>query len=156
MRPTPHQHRVRSGFSLAELLFSLGIFTIGILALGGLSLAALKAEQKSVNVVEASQVAVKQLAERSLSASIDPSFWATDHVSTPYAQGSQKVGETEYTFECYDLTVMNSESGDTLGSGVPSNRVKKMDIVVNWYEDSASSGYGKKSLRQTCLVNESQ
>lgn len=143
------------GFTIAELILAFGLLSIGILALGALSLSALKAGQKSTNVFDASQVAVKQLATRAEIAASDPDFWDTDHTVTPYAEGTQMVGKTEYQFRVYASTLMNAETGDTLGAGVPDNRVKKMDIVIEWYAESGSSGYGKKSLRQTCLVNES-
>ena len=143
------------GFSLAELLLAFGLLTISILALGGLSLSAIKASQKSSDVVDASQVAVQQLARVSETAKADPSFWAADHQGTPYTNGTIKVGKTEFSYEIFSQTLQNAVTSQELGNGVAGNRIKKMDIVVTWFGDAEREGYGKRSIRESCLVNES-
>ena len=147
--------RSPAAFTLAEVLLALGLVSLTILTLMALSISALKANRKSSYVVDASQVSVKLLAESAERATGDPSFWSNDFRSQPYENGTHKAGTTEYEYRIYAQTLPDALSGATLGSGSPSNRVKKMDIVVEWHAGSAATGYGKKSVRGSCLVNES-
>lgn len=131
---------------------ALGLLAVGILALSGLSLSALKAGQKSSQVMEAGQVAVMKIEEVSAAARGDSSFWATDHVSSPYTTGSVKVGKTEYSYTVYSRNLINQATGAELGGG--SHRLKKLDIEVSWFGNSSSDGYGKRVLRESCLLNQ--
>jgi hypothetical protein len=144
----------RGGFSLAELLLAFGLLTIGILALIGLSITALKSGQKSSDSIDAAQVATRQLADVRQRAASDADFWQAEHKTVPYETGAVRVGKTDFTFECYSETLLNGETGEALGSGVDGNRVKKLDIVVTWLGEGPKSGYGRRTLRESCLVNE--
>lgn len=144
----------RAGLSLAEVLLALGLLAIGILTLSGLSLSALKAGQKSSSVMEAGQIAVMKLEEVGATARADSSFWLADHLATPYEEGSVKVGKTEYTYRVFSRTLLDQTSGTELGSGVSNNRLKKLDIEISWFGDSQRDGYGKRTLRESCLLNQ--
>lgn len=145
----------QGAFTLAEILLALGLVALSILTLTALSISALKANRKSSYVVDASQVSVKLMAETAERASGDPGFWDNDFRSQPYEKGTHRAGTTEYEYRIYAQTLPDSQTGATIGSGAPGNRVKKMDIVVEWHAGSAATGYGKKTVKGSCLVNES-
>lgn len=142
----------RSGFTLAEILLAFALLATTILTLVALSFYAYKAGKKSSNKTEASQIAVSLLSSVSHSAASDPAFWSADHLSTPYRSGTRKVGKTEYEFEVFSETLINETNGDPLGGA--DNRIKKIDVVVKWFGDSNKEGFGKRSIRNSCLANE--
>jgi hypothetical protein len=145
----------RSGaFTLAEILLALGLVALTILTLTALSVSTLKANRKSTYVVDASQVSMKLMAEVAERAAGDPGFWSTDYRTVPYEEGTHKAGRLEYQYRVFAQTLVDLQSGSNLGASVPTNRVKKMDIVVEWHANSSGTGQGKRTLRSSCLVNE--
>ena len=142
------------GFTLSEVLLAFALLATTILTLIALSLYSAKAANKSTHSVDAAQVARRILDRLASQASTDPTFWTADHTTTPYASGKEKVGRTEFEYEVYSQTLSDRRTGATLGGSGPGNRIKKMDIAVTWFGDSEKSGYGKRSVRDTCLVNE--
>lgn len=143
------------GLSLAEVMVALGLITFMILALAGLSFSTLSSSQKSGDVALATQVAHQQLKRSVETARADPNFWAADHLAAPWTTGTVTVGSTEFRFEVFAQTLVDSVAGTELG-GDPanSNRVKKVDIVVSWMSSGPRVGYGKLSTHASCLVNE--
>ena len=144
----------KRGLSLAEVLLAIGLLAVGILTLSGLSLSALKAGQKSSQVMEAGQVAVMKLEEIRAGVETDNAFWTADHISAPYRQGTVRIGKTEYEYRVYSQTLLDQTTGAELGSAVPDNHLKKLDIEVSWFGDSSRDGYGRRSMRESCLVNQ--
>ena len=147
--------RNKHGFTLAEVMLAFALLTTTILTLVALSLYAAKAGQKSTNAVDASQLTMTLLKRISHQAASDPAFWASDHQTTPYLTGKEKVGHTEFDYEVYSQTLTDNRSGSNLGGTGIGNRIKKMDVVVKWFGDDTRSDYGKRSVRDSCLVNES-
>lgn len=141
-------------FTLAEILLALGLISVSILTLMALSISTMKANRKSTYVVDASQVAMKLMAEVADRAAGDPGFWNSDFRTDPYEKGTHKAGRTEYEYRVFAQTLVDKQSGAELGSAAPSNRVKKMDIVVEWQANSPGAGQGKRTVRGSCLVNE--
>lgn len=64
------------------------------------------------------------------------------------------VQNTEFTFEYRYATLL--DGAQTLGNERPSNRLRKVDLTVSWWNgDEGKPGYGQLSVKSTRLIRES-
>lgn len=147
---------------MGELVVAVGIFAVVILTLVALTASGIRAQRESQELANAALVARRQL-ERELDkvrqdspAGTRAYFWDGDFTSSPFILDRTRVGPTEFTYAIYAHTVDDQISGAQLGTGVANNRLKRVEIVVNWWgsEQQQRQGYGKLSTRASVLVNE--
>lgn len=152
-----------SGLSLGELLVSLGLFAVAILAVLALSLSAARGNQKGFDTSVGSVVAV-QLVDSLINqlkadepAGVYDDFWDNDFSSTPYLTGSLVNNGTEFQYTILARTVVDS-SGTEIGSAVNSNRLKKVDIAVYWWDSETQNrqGYGNLKVVNSRLISEAE
>lgn len=142
----------RAGFTLMELLLSLGLIAVAILALMGMALVSVQARQKSFDTETAYQVAqneLQRIVDGALSdtpAGLQAAFF--EHSSSvPLESGTVTVGQTEFSFLVYV---------ETLPFEAAPNRLKKVDVEVWWWGEKPGErqGMGRLSYRTSRLVDE--
>lgn len=150
-----------TGFTLAEVLVSLLILSVAILALMALILSTLRAGQKSsdrpVGLLAADSALDYWLSEVKVNYPNEPAatFWnTTNSVSTPWRSGKVNINNTEFIYSLYAENIdLQPSTGKTLTiAGVP-NRLKKVDVVV-WWWDGQRQGYGQLRCSKSKVVNE--
>lgn len=151
-------------FSLAEFLVSLGIMAMALVALFNLAGSAVKMSSKTENLAIAGDIAELQMNKEVRLALLDQppgareEFWNGDFASLPWREGKVTVNNTEFKYEIFALTVMDSQTGKPLGQELTTeNRVKKVEIVIWWMTSEADrerQGYGRLSTSATRLFNE--
>ncbi|MBI3925132.1 MAG: hypothetical protein HY319_06295 [Armatimonadetes bacterium] len=153
------------GFTLIELLLAVLLLTLIILMLVGLTTSALRSEEKAARLGRASDVAESLLARTvydvqwDLPAGTRSSFWSAAGGTAWLGPTTVTLGGVEYDYTVYADTVADTV-GTPLGtvSGEPGNRVKKVDLVLTWWDSGESGGqrqgYGRLELQATRLVNE--
>ncbi|MBI3925298.1 MAG: hypothetical protein HY319_07155 [Armatimonadetes bacterium] len=150
--------RGKKAATLIELVLAVGLLAVALLAVLALAIAAIRSEQKRTDTGTADQVAERQLNRELAAARTDPAFWSFDYVSPPWKEDSVQVDGTWFDFKIYAQTVDNADLGGDLGtaSGRADNRLKKVDIVVWWWDSSAQArtGYGSLQTRLSRLVSE--
>lgn len=147
------------GFTLAEVLISVGILAVAMLGMLALCATGMTANKKSATTLTAAQVADRQLQRAIRRAVVDDypagareAFWDQEY---PYptrslANGKEVVGSNTFSYALYANTL-------PLPSSVAENRVKRVDIVVWWWSDSGQrEGYGRLQQQAFRLVNEEQ
>ena len=153
---TVQLHIEKNGFSVAELLLSLGFITTVILSVIGLTTTIHRTGQESADRISASIVADSEIQRVIAAAQSDDNFWDFDHSATPYTTGSVTVDRTEFNYEVTATTVL--DGADELGTsgGLRQNRLKKVNIVVTWWDSGTTehNGYGKLEFKASRLVSE--
>lgn len=158
----------RRAFSFTELLLAVGLLSIVVLTLVALTISTLRSNQKAALLGPATQVAETMLNQRlyqvdhDVPAGTRDAFWAASGVWQDSTVDGQLVsGGVTYDYVIYANTVLDP-SGVPLGTaaGEPGNRVKKVDLILWWYDTRAQGGsrqgMGKLELQATRLINESQ
>jgi hypothetical protein len=150
------------GFSVAELLISLGFITTVVLTVVGLTTTLHKTGQESTDRINAAMVgdSVLQQVVAYAQKNDHDNFWDNDHVS--YDPGIAALpnpvifDKTEYDWVISATTVQ--EGAIDLGSvtGLTRNRVKKVDITIHWWNSDTekSYGYGKLAFSSSRLISE--
>lgn len=138
-------------------MLAVGVLAIVILTLMALVAATLRSSSKSSTTGKATAVA-ESLLEQTLYAvedsnggAVATSFWSTEGVW----KDSSVDGQVVQGGVPYDYTISLST---VAGLGGGSNRVKKVDVTVQWWGSRASGGdrqgQGKLQTCVTQLVNE--
>ncbi len=162
-----HRSQTIRAFSFTELMLAVGLLSIVLLTLVALTISTLRSNQKATLLGPATQVAETLLSQRIYQVENDTpagtraAFWAASGVWLDSTTDGQIVnGGVTYDYVIYANTVLDS-SGVPLGTaaGEPGNRVKKVDLILWWYDTRAQQGtrkgMGKLELQATKLVNES-
>ena len=154
----------RRAFSLAELLVALGLFAVAILAILGLSISVARGSQEGEDQAVAGTVS-RHLLERVVDRVRTDSppgtaqdFWDNEHpASNPWEDDEYESNNTLYQYRVFATTV-NNTLGDPVGGTTPGNRLKKIDIVINWWDSDTTerAGYGKLEFRNSRLVSEGE
>lgn len=156
--------RPQAGYSLAELLLAIGILAISVLSVLALSLRIAAASQKS-NDLMVGEMMVDRLLDRVVAEVRNDKppgkkakFWGTaDHL--PWSTGKFTADKTEFEYEIRARTLVNAK-GDTVGSSssLSENRLKKVDVVVHWWDskNAGRPGYGRLTTQGSRLVSEAQ
>ncbi len=146
-------HRsARRGFTMIELVFSLGLVTVAVLLLVGLATTSLNARQKARDTEVAQQVARGEL-QRVVDAALadePPGFRERlfHHAgSAPFESGEVTVGETRFS---YSLVARSLP-----GTAEP-NRLAYLEIEVWWWNEQAGErqGMGRLSYKSSRLLDE--
>lgn len=158
----------RRAFSFTELLLAVGLLAIVLLTLVALTISTLRSNQKAALLGPATQVADTLLSQRLYQVENDTpagtrdAFWNASGVWLDSSvDGKINTGGVSYDYVIYANTVLDA-GGVPLGTaaGEPGNRVKKVDLILWWYDTRAQQGtrqgMGKLELQATRLVNESQ
>ena len=136
------------GFSLVEVLVSLGILSLAALVLASVLISTRRAQQAITDSAAARSLAEQTLERTQKSLRLENSleverFWSDDHdASTPWREGQHKVGSTEYFYRVEAVTVLYSPSGDKVGTlnGSAVNTLKHLKVVVTWKPPNTESG----------------
>ncbi len=138
-----------------ELLVSIGILATALLMVVGVFLTVTRASQKSLDLTAGTLVAQSVLSREIYGIMRDENsrrlFFQRDYQADPLVRGTERLNQTVFTYLLYANTVMGAEVG---------NRVKKVDAVVWWWNEEATSvpgaraGYGTLRSEVTRLVNE--
>jgi Tfp pilus assembly protein PilV len=149
----------RNGFSLAELLVALGLFAVCILTVLALSISIARSNQEGEDTGVAGTVAnglVEELVDRVRAdqpPGLKADFWDNDY----WEEGTFLNNGTEYQYKISGSTVQDT-GGVDIGNLAPGNRLKKVDIVVYWWDSETTDrqGYGRLEMRNTRLVSEGE
>lgn len=143
------------GFTLVETILALGLLAITILAMGLLTLTIIRSSTESNDRTSAAAVASTLLDRVLLEAQKDPNFWDTDYSLTPYKEDKTRFGKIDYHFKVTAHTVLDPD-GDSLGQELPNNRLKRVTIVLSWFDTESTDrqGYGDLSITLSRLVSE--
>ena len=121
------------GFSLGELLVTMGLLATAILALLGLSILIAQADREGVDTRVAAVVAsslVEKLVDQVRADSptgTAANFWDNDHVGTPWESGVVTNNGTQYQYRILARTVRDSVGdpvGGTAGDTAQSHLVR--------------------------------
>ena len=149
------------GFSLAELVLSLGLLTVAMVMLSSLFVGLYRGSDKSGN-----QSTGLNAAETVLNQQIHDIFKGTHPTLTkaaffasnspPGLSGSLTLSSTEFLYQ-FDYVTVQSNLGTDLGVGLSGNRLKAVTVTCWWWGQAANShraGLGKLSVQLRRLVNE--
>lgn len=130
-----------------------------LLTLVALTLSTLRSNQKATLLGPAARAAKTLLNESLYQVEFDRpagtryAFWSTNGV---WRDSSLSSGGVDYQYVIYANTVVDS-SGAPLGANL-GNRVKKVDLVLWWYNtrprQGTREGMGRLELQASRLVNE--
>ncbi|MBI3926838.1 MAG: hypothetical protein HY319_14980 [Armatimonadetes bacterium] len=145
---------------MAELILSIGFFAVAILAILALSVSIARTDSKAVETSAGTLVA-DRLLQRTLAsiyadqpAGARDTFWAIDHVSPPWEEGTIQTNGNQFQYVIYATTV-NDSAGTEIGSLAEDNLLKKVDIRV-WWWGQQRTGYGRLEVRNSRLVSEAE
>lgn len=122
------------------------------------TITALQSSEKANRLGPATQVS-ESLMNRTLyqvandvPAGTKASFWAAS--GNWRGPLTETIGGVDYQYVISATTLNDADAGGALGGPGPSNRVKRVDVVVNWWGTSSRQGYGKMQVTASRLVNE--
>ncbi len=147
----------RRGFNFVELMLAVGVLALVLLTLVALVGATLRSNSKSSTLGKATAVADGLLQQALYDVDSDnggpvaTSFWSTEGVW----RDSSTNGQVVQGGVNYDYTIAVSTLA---GMGAPGNRIKKVDVTVEWWNARSNggdrAGQGKLRTYATQLVNE--
>lgn len=139
--------RCRTGFTIAEVLLSLGLLTVVLLTLLGLATQALQSNRKNLDTAAGQLVADQALeraaydAEQSASAAI----WSINSLTVPVSTTTVTMGSVPYNVTLY--------ANDSLA--VAGRRLKRIRARVVWADaPSGKAGQGQLRVEAARLVHE--
>lgn len=156
------------GLSLAEVLLALLVVILLVLTLAAMSFAMLKSNKKSadrpVGFLAAQQILARELyaVQDDTPPGSKATFWSTDWATSPWHSGQEMVNRTTFNYAIYAVTLQDVASGVPLGndpaSGFVNNRVKKIDIQVDWSgsADGTRGGAGRLTSTFTRFLHEGE
>jgi prepilin-type N-terminal cleavage/methylation domain-containing protein len=120
------------GFSLPELIVSIGILSAAVLLVIGVFTYLFNASQKSVDLTSGTVVAEKFLAAEAQQIISDPTTKAnfydptTVYQNTVLASNVVSMNHTEYSYTIY---------ADDLNGMGPPHQFKQLSIICTWFDD---------------------
>lgn len=154
---------MKRGFSLAEVMFAIGILAMALIALLNLAGSALKNSSRTENLALATDLAEREISRAIYSAMNDQpagsfaQFWDQEYTSMPWRQGTRQLNGMDFQFAIYAQTVADPLTGKPVGAGASDNRIKKVDILVWWMHSDPKQGrqgYGQLRTAASRIVNE--
>lgn len=146
--------RASRGFTLAELLLAVGLLALVILTLAALITSAIRSNEKGTRTAQAVDVADALLARRLYDVEWDlppgtrDAFWAASGAWLPPTTAT--MGGVDYQYTVFADTVA--------GVGGAGNRLKKVDLVMSWWDSGQGGGqrqgYGRLEVQASRLVSE--
>lgn len=138
---------IRAGFTIAEVLLSLGLLTVVLLTLLGLATQALQSNRKNLDTAAGQLVADQALerivydAEQSASAAV----WGINSLTVPMSSTIVTMGSTPYNVTLY--------ANDSLA--VAGRRLKRVRATVIWADaPNGKAGQGRLQVEAARLVHE--
>lgn len=152
------------GFSLAELILSMGFFAMVILTLIGLGIAITRTDSKalesSAGGLIADQVLERTVAElkRNDPEGVREDFFSGNFSAAPWSSGELTNDRTVFYYEVFGTTVLSTGTGNPLADGLDKNRLKKVDVHVWWAGEDTQSrqGSGRLEVWSTRLISEAE
>jgi type II secretory pathway pseudopilin PulG len=145
----------QTGFTLAEIILAMGILVISILSVAAISFSALSSNQKSSDTQTGTLLARQILESQSQQALANPAapFWTQNSITTAYMTDTQQIGRTPFDVRVFVTDIDVPADGD-LSTSVPY-KLKRMEVVVNWWDsqNSQRKGYGKLEARIARLLH---
>jgi hypothetical protein len=142
-------------------MLAVGVTALSILSVGLVLFSILRTDRKTVDTSVGGLVA-RQVLDRAIDrvradqpAGTKAQFWGGSFVTTPFEAGNLTNNGTSFHYEVRAETVQDT-TGTDVGSTLPSNRLKKVDVVVTWWgsEQHDRSGYGELRVETSRLVGE--
>ena len=154
----------KRGFSLAELVLSIGLFALAVLTLLGLSLSISrtdsKALERSAGTLIANQVLGRTIAELNADspAGARENFFSIESAATIWDKGELKNGHTDFFYSVEVGTVRDAGTGASLGNVLEGNRLKRVTVHVWWAGESSQTrqGSGQLEVFVSKLVSEAE
>ena len=152
------------GFTLAEVLLAFGLAAVALLALVAQSTLLVSSNQKADNstvAADVAQSALERLAiqiRRDQPSGIRAQAFAQDSAVSPFRQGTERVGHTDYDWQIFVSDVNDTASGAPVGTGTDGTgtftRLKRLDVEVTWWDQSNNErqGMGKLEVKSTRLL----
>lgn len=164
-RTTVGKQSSNLGFSLIELMVSVGIMATTLLLVLGIFTNVMRASRKAVDLtagtIVAESVLTKELYRVMADEGAKARFFdeANNYDTNELVAGTEHLNDAVFTYRVY---ASNVSLGSTMATG---NRVKKLDVVVWWWnsdekgEDTTihsqtREGFGFLRTEMTRLVNE--
>jgi Tfp pilus assembly protein PilX len=156
------------GLSLAEVLLALLVVILLVLTLAAMSFSMLKSNKKSadrpVGFLAAQHILSREIyaVQNDNPPGSKVAFWGSNWTTTPWRSGQEVVNRTTFSYAIYAVTLQDVVSGAPLGNdpatGFVNNRVKKLDIQVDWSGDvdGTKGGAGRLSSSFTRLLHEGE
>ena len=155
------QSKKPQGFSIIELLISMSIISIALVFLIGVFTTGMKANRKSVDLTAGTLVAEEIISQElyGILSDTDKSkaFFEKSSDKVEYVKGVKYHNNTKFTYKMFISDVKDLGDED-------SNKMKKVDVQVWWWNDDGSNvseeqasfraGYGVVSVGLTRLVNQ--
>lgn len=148
----------RRGLSLAEVLLAMLVVALLVLTTAAMNFSMLRSNKKStdrpVGYLAAQQILARELygVQDDNPAGSKAAFWAGNWPNTPWRSGQEVVNRTQFQYDIYAVTLQDVISGEPLGNQAPgfvNNRIKKIDIRVNWTQSPDGTRGGAGILRST-------
>lgn len=140
---------------------AVGLLTLVLVTLIAAIITTLQSSEKANLLGPATQVS-ESLMNRTLyqvtndvPAGTKASFWAASGVWR--GPITETIGGVDYEYVISATTLNDADAGGPLGGPGAGNRVKRVDIAVNWWNSRATNsrqGQGKMQVTATRLVNE--
>lgn len=148
-----------TGLSVPEVVVAIAFLAITFVSLLAVLIGGIRTDRKAFYRETAASTArsllTKILSEvtRDTPAGTKSNFWAMDHPtrSSPYRQGTEVAGDTEFHYEVCTLTVVGPNA---VPFGAPSHRLKQVDIYVRWSSDDERTGYGSTVYHDRRIISE--
>jgi len=147
-------HRVQRGFSLLELIVSIGIIGASLILVVGIFTVLISGSQKASDLTSGSVVAdgllsqtIYQVNSSSLALTIFNQVYSTPYL---FRGGTYQLNNTVYFYKIY-LTDVQAGNADLKWSGVDNGNggdanLKRFDAVVWWNDASAAAQTSASNL----------
>ncbi len=150
------------GFSLVELMVSMGIIATTLLMIMGVFMTVFKSSQKAVDMtagtIFAESVMNKELRTIMSDSTLRGRFFTLNYSINPYVEGVERLNNALFTYKMYASDI-------SMPSWRTDNKMKKVDVVVWWWAAGSEhdtvttgrdsrSGYGILRTEVTRIVNQ--
>ena len=131
------QSKKTQGFSIIELLISMSIISIALVFLIDVFTTGMKANRKSVDLTAGTLVAEEIISQELYGILSDNdksnAFFAKNDDKVEYVKGVKYHNNTKFTYKMFISDVKNMGDADN------SNKMKKVDVQVWWWNDDGSN-----------------
>lgn len=138
-----NHRRKHMGFSLMELMVSVGIMSVTLLLVLAVFTGSMKASQKTTDltagVIVAETVLTKDVYNIMNQVDKEADKSAKEHLENGgvVASGIKNLNNTTFVWELNSTKVSNSDSGASASGTAIDNKLMKLDVVVWWGKSGA-------------------
>jgi prepilin-type N-terminal cleavage/methylation domain-containing protein len=131
----------RRGFSLIEMVISVGLLASAALLVLGITTSMFYASQKSVDLTTGTVLANSLLKQQAYQVLYDndasAQFFQQSHdAPTLLAEGTYTLNTSTFHYKIY---VQDLSLSTALSSGGKSTRMKRLDALVSWWEEGGNN-----------------